>query len=371
MADYRDTGSRDRTKTKQSDRENQKHQHREQKNGPREPSAFDKRTEKLAQVLNKTDGTRSQEIGLAEVKDLRAITKAYTLRSEKQSEKTVHQYEIKANRLNQLEKTPESHAGSRHSFDIYRAAVVRDAALSAKTALTDRDRAVKSKNLPAKADAELRLSNALTVLQAYPIGERNHTDNFARDSRYQGPVENGFSRRDHSADLPKGWQEKVFDGVTRHDRPKVAILAVTGCRPAELCNSKGVHLKALENGGLEITRHGAKVNEKRGIALIKTSYSPEQVKGDRQTQYLFDLAARTKTGETIVREKGSENALSKRISNVSQREIGDRCTAYDYRHAKASRSKTEGQSRAELAKELGQRSERSPASYGKTGGCSG
>lgn len=341
----------------------------------------DERVSAVAKAIDKNPD-RDRTVTFKDIEQAREFKVLGDQRHKYQSPGTREKYESLAERLGKLEKTPEQHATNKNSFDSYRAAIVSEATRQIGPALTLRDKAVKSHNPELKARAESRIADALVVLRAYPPGEKDHRENFGRQSKFTGPREAGMGRQDAAAELKAGWQERIFDAAKAEDKGAIAVLAVTGARPTELNKiprgpnedkliqkDPGVRVKALENGWLELTRGGAKLGENRGKPEIVTRLDAKEVAADKQAGYLYDKAkeAQGQGKELVVREENPK-ALAKRIERVAEKTGDKEMSTYDYRHAFANRARNEERPLSELKEELGQRSQKSTQAYGRAGG---
>lgn len=302
----------------------------------------------------------------------------------KATPKTHAKYDALAGQLARDGKTPEQAAATKASFFTYRAAVVRDATDTGQQAArdfaaaskierdlkqqakTDKSPEMRQSLLEAgarKAEAENRLTAAAAVLQRYKPGETNRAGNLGREGYqqlYKPDAERAqsTSKRATEAALPRGWQDKIFDSAQRGDRPAVAVLSVTGARPAEV--QKGVKTQRTDDGGLKLTIKGAKCDEFRGSPSREIVLTKEQVQNDKQAAYLHKIAG--DRGGTTVKTKDSET-LSRRIAAIGDKQGLD-VSGYSFRHGFATDSRAEGQSNKEIGQQMGHRDVRSTRSYG-------
>lgn len=298
---------------------------------------------------------------------------------------TQKKYEKLAAQMFREGKKPEEIAATKASYFSYRAAVVNDAINVGKQAKIDLASASKQERtlkgqvkqnatllvreqlLDAsirKAEAKSRLTAAAQVLSRYQPGETNRAANIGRpgyQQLYKVDPERAKSTSMKSAEsmLPRGWQDRIFDAARREDRPAVAVLSISGARPAEI--QKGVKIERLENGGLKLTIRGAKADEFRGSKSRELELKPEQVQENKQASYLHKIAG--DRGGTTVKTKDSEN-LSRRLSEVGQKN-GMNVSGYSFRHAFASDARAAGKEEKEIGAAMGHRSAVSTRSYGK------
>lgn len=302
----------------------------------------------------------------------------------KATPKTHEKYDKLAGQLARDGKTPEQAAATKASFFTYRAAVVRDAtdtghqatkdyAAAAKAerelkkeAKTDKSPAMRQSLLEAgarKAEAKNRLTAAAQVLQRYKPGEKNRAGNLGREGYRQlykpdaGRAQS-TSKRATEASLPRGWQDKIFGAAQRKDRPAVAVLSVSGARPAEV--QKGVKVQRTMDGGLKLTIKGAKCDEFRGSPSREILLTKEQVQADKQAAYLHTIAG--DKGGTTVKTIDSET-LSRRIAAIGDNQ-GMNVSGYSFRHGFASDARVEGLSNKEIGTAMGHRDVRSTRNYG-------
>lgn len=161
------------------------------------------------------------------------------------------------------------------------------------------------------------------------------------------------------ATLPKaeGWQARVYEAATDAQRPAVALLWATGCRPAEV--GKGVDLVRDDKGRLLVRIPGAKVREAHSA-------------GQPVRMLLID--ENTEAGKALAAVLGAEKKrtiqrkaerLNKDFAAIRAR-IGGSASPYSMRHQVSADLKADmGQDHAEeIAAALGHRSTRSQGRYG-------
>ena len=256
----------------------------------------------LAERAGKPDRLR-REIDNGAVKEARAYVKGW---SPQVQTRTQAQYEKLTDRLQATGKTPEQAAGTKAAYYAYRAAAVHEARSELKEALTARDKAARTQDAAGRETAEDRIRNA------------------------------------------------------------VAVLALSGARPAEL--NKGVAVTRTKDG-LRFDISGAKVDDRTGRGQEKRSVSVTKEAAEKSPEGRHLLTELRRTGDTrTVTPDGSTDALSRRLGRAGERAGEQHVSAYDYRHAFADRAKADGADKGELARALGHRAEESQAAYGGAGG---
>lgn len=166
-------------------------------------------------------------------------------------------------------------------------------------------------------------------------------------------------RKSKRAVLPKGddWQARVYDAATPTQRPAVAVLWATGCRPIELEN--GVDISRNKAGALVVRIPGAKVSEKMGS-------------GQPVRALVIDES--TPAGQALAAVLGSEKQIT--VQRVADRlnkdfaairaKIGGKMSPYSMRHQVGANLKAElGPDGADkVAEALGHRTTKSQSRYG-------
>ncbi len=153
----------------------------------------------------------------------------------------------------------------------------------------------------------------------------------------------------------KGWQTDLFAQVTEKYRAAVAVLLLTGARPAELAQGVVVH---VIGDSLEITVSGAKLGAMRGQpvrTLLVTRDSPH-------AEYLAMIAGDNKV---------SVSADAKRLCDAVRKagklafpRMHGTVSPYSLRHAVASGLKAAGIDPDGIAQVLGHQATRSQQTYG-------
>ncbi len=165
--------------------------------------------------------------------------------------------------------------------------------------------------------------------------------------------------------LAPHWREEIFHSIKSvRLKDAVAILSVTGCRPAEL--EAGV-VVCVRNNHLMLRIQGVKVNPSigRGQPLRAICADTKTPWGE----YLFSRASET-SGEMTVRYDAG--GVSQRLREKS-RELWPRrktlVSAYSYRHFIGKSMKESGEGAEKIAMTLGHASDFSQTVYGRAGGA--
>jgi integrase len=277
------------------------------------------------------------------------------------SANTAGRYSATVTRMKQQGQQPE-HADCKSSFEFRRAALVHVTRANLKAGLRDIDRAKRTGDLAAANEAYCRVLAGVQTLSRYPPSTGNREQDMQRQSAYRGPrwPARSNSKREsaRAAALPADWRDRMQCAACPSDRTALAVMAITGCRPAEV---RGVKVQQDECS-LKLTIPGAKVDETRGVNVREVTLDKAML---TQTQAGRDLKAWL--GERSIRTvayRGSCEALRDRTARAAKRAGLDNVTAYTYRHAMARDLRLEGASQSEISARLGHRAERSARDYG-------
>jgi len=256
-------------------------------------------------------------------------------------------------------------ATSQSSFYRRRAALLYVCATQARNALRARDRSPFGSPERAAALAELQRLGA--VFARYPPDpDKLHATEGATygtwlDVRSQleangHHIENRSKRRGLGALIRReGWQGKLFASTPEKFQAAVAVLLLTGVRPAEL--AQGVIVRVVGDN-LEITIPGAKLGVKRGQpvrTLLVSRDSPH-------AEYLAMLA-----GDGKVTVSADAKRLCDTVRKAGKRafpRMRDTVSPYTLRHAVASALKGAGIDQDGIAQVLGHQATRSQQTYG-------
>jgi len=169
---------------------------------------------------------------------------------------------------------------------------------------------------------------------------------------------------------PADWRTKLLACVNPGDRLALAILAMTGARPAEL--KKGVLIEALEDGKLRFKILGAKVKGENGQPWRTIEDDPKIVLGDYWGSKLWKYIRKSGSKTVQIDDENVEgsHAFQDRITRATKRAGLKNVTAYSLRHQLASDLKSlvnKGDiSSIEASAALGHASERTKQHYGHT-----
>lgn len=253
-------------------------------------------------------------------------------------------------------------ARCKSSFEFRRAAVVHEARASIKQGLTDLDRARRAGDINRAADAYNLVREGLDTLRRYPPSTGSREADLQRSSSFKGPLQadpdRSNGKRGSLAGLPAGWRDKIQSEARDYDRPGLAVMALTGCRPAEVRGAK-VH---QNDGSITIEIRGAKVDDSRGIKTRAISLEKSELDQSQSGRDLQDWLGNRET--RTIKIEGTTEAFRERVSRAADRADLDQVSSYTYRHAEARELKNSGESKEEIANRLGHRSGRSQSVYG-------
>lgn len=161
------------------------------------------------------------------------------------------------------------------------------------------------------------------------------------------------------ATLPKaeGWQARIFDAATPAQRPAVALLWATGCRPAEV--EKGVDITRDKHGRLVVRIPGAKVHAGHGAGQpVRHLLIDEESDAGRALASVLGEAS-------AVTIKRAAARINKDFAAIRER-IGGKASPYSMRHQMGADLKAAfGADGAEtVAAAMGHRTTRSQGRYG-------
>lgn len=315
------------------------------------------RTEILTRAADHA-GTERRQVDVAAIRDARGHVRGWN--PDGVRKETRERYAEMLDRMDRSGQRPEAIAGTTRAYYSYRAALVHSARGELKEALTERDKAARTKDAAAQSRAESRIGTALAILERYPPGERDRESNLTRESLYHGPRQSARStgKREALESREPDWRDRLWQEIRIPDRDAVAVLALSGARPAEL--AKGIKVNRTEDS-LRFTIRGAKVDDctGRGQPERVISIPRKEAMATVEGRHLLE-SVRVPCNVSI----DNSNALTHRLGRAGERVGIVRVSPYDYRHAFASRLKEAGVGRTEIAAALGHRVERSQASYG-------
>ncbi|PQV45824.1 site-specific integrase [Paraburkholderia sp. BL21I4N1] len=278
------------------------------------------------------------------------------------SERTQGRYDQVVGQMREAGQRPED-ASCRNSFEFRRAALVHVTRTELKTALRDLDKHRRAGGVESAAEAYSRVRSGLNTLRRYPPSTGSREADMARRSVYQGPSrtdpERSNGKRSSLVGLPDDWRDTVQREVRDKDKVGVAVMALTGCRPAEV---RGVRVRQDADGTVSLTVRGAKVDEARGIESRTVIFDRDELAKVQAGRDLMDWVGSRE--QRTVSHPGTVEAFCERVSRAADRAGLHQVSAYTYRHASARDLKSAGTPRGEIAERLGHRSDRSQSVYG-------
>lgn len=169
------------------------------------------------------------------------------------------------------------------------------------------------------------------------------------------PTQRRASKRGSVPAAPD-WQARIYEAATKAQKPAVALLWATGCRPAEV--EKGVDVGRDNRGRLVVRIPGAKVHAGHGAGqpvrlLLIDEASPAGV----------ILAAILGDAKQLT-VKRAATRLNKDFADI-RRKVGGTASPYSMRHQVAADLKVSMEAE-DVAAALGHRVTRSQARYGST-----
>ena len=178
---------------------------------------------------------------------------------------------------------------------------------------------------------------------------------FDKVSKMERPAREVRQSRSKGRTLPAlSWQEQVMAASTPAQRPFVALMWATGCRPAEI--ERGVTVRRVD-GGIEIEIPGAKVTATNGAA---SPQDPDRCQKPRGLHLGVALGAR---------QEIEMSRKAKRIGNdfadIRRRTGLAAVSAYSFRHQVSADLKAAGVDKNAIAQVLGHASERTQGRYGR------
>lgn len=331
---------------------------------PRQPRAaglrLEARTAALRDRLEARADSRAADALRADVREARAHVRDWTPEKAVSSD-TADRYARAVDQMRASGQRPED-AACKSSFEFRRAAVVHEARVGIKAGLRDLDKHKRTGDLNKAAEAYSRVRGGVETLRRYPPTTGDRERDLERYSTYSGPAraeaEHSNGKRASLADLPAGWRDDVQREAADRDKPALACLSLSGCRPTEL---KGLKVRQdAERIYLDIM--GAKVDEDRGIkhrtvALDKATL-PETQAGRDLSDWLGNREVRT------LPNNGTTDAFCARVSRAADRAGHEQASAYSFRHQTARDLREAGTNAEERAAALGHRSKDSQSRYG-------
>lgn len=159
---------------------------------------------------------------------------------------------------------------------------------------------------------------------------------------------------------PASWQRIVFNAADAHQKPALAVLWATGCRPAEI--EMGVDLERTTDG-IIIRIPGAKVSETKGQPMRSVLIDP----GSEAGKALLDVMG-AETSMTV--QRTAKQVANDFTKHLKKRAGMPQVSAYSFRHQAASDLKAGEADPVKVAEALGHASVHTQKHYGskKRGG---
>lgn len=331
---------------------------------PRQPRAaglrLEARTAALRDRLEARADSRAADALRADVREARAHVRDWAPEKAVSGD-TAERYARAVSQMRESGQRPED-AACKSTFEFRRAAVVHEARSSVKGALRDLDRHKRSGDLNKAAEAYGRVRSGVETLRRYPPTTGDRERDLMRHSAYTGPAQAGAERsngmRGSLADLPADWRDDVQVAASDRDKPHLAALSLSGCRPAEL---KGLKVRQ-DDELIYLDIKGAKVDAERGIkhrtvTLDKATLAETQA-GRDLSDWLGNREVRT------LPANGTTDAFCSRVSRAADRAGHGQASAYTFRHQTARDLREAGTNAADRAAALGHRSKDSQSRYG-------
>lgn len=321
---------------------------------------LEERTAALRDRLEAHADSRAAEVLRTDVREARAHVRDWT--PEKAvSQDTADRYARAIKQMRETGQRPED-AACKASFEFRRASVVHEARTSIKDALRDLDKHKRTGDLSKAAEAYSRVRGGIETLRRYPPTTGDRERDLTRRSAYSGPAraatERSNGKRASLTDLPDSWRDDVQREAGDRDKPALACLSLSGCRPAEL---KGLKVRQdAESIYLDI--RGAKVDNDRGIKYRTVTIDKDTLADTQSGRDLSDWL-----GNRAVRtlpSNGTTNAFCSRIARAADRADHEQVSAYSFRHQTARDLRDNGANAEERAVALGHRSKDSQRVYG-------
>lgn len=159
----------------------------------------------------------------------------------------------------------------------------------------------------------------------------------------------------------EGWQEEIYSHLSEKWQPAFAIMALTGCRPAEL---DGLQIFPTENEGvLRFIIEGRKVTELAGQEWRELTIDV------RGAAYGRSLMAEIGNEPGRLEIEVTPQAITKAVTRAAQRakliRLNQTLPGYACRNAMASKMKEEGWPMDQVAAALGHSSDQCQKFYGR------
>lgn len=284
------------------------------------------------------------------------------------SEKTLAQYRAGYQRMIARGLTPEKMANTVRSFYFYRAAHVHHFASSIREELRLSDKAQRNGDQASFLEGVARIETLCSELERYrpdPSGKHlaaGKTSKWAVEAEKRkrtGIAVQSHSKRSRLRGLPVDWRERMFATSERSKyREAIAVLALTGARPAEI--ECGVSVALSVTGSLVFNiqgkkTHGGKFGQEMRVLEVLPQ-SPDAI----------FLVNRVKAhGPLMV--KADAGALSDRVRMIGKSvfpRLKECISCYVYRHQFAADLKKSGMSGVDVSAALGHCADETKRYYG-------
>lgn len=300
------------------------------------------------------------------VKQARALIQGVNAHLSASSEK---QYAAAFTRMQGAALSPEKIANTANGFYFYRAALVHHHASHVRSILNAADLAARAKMEDKWVDQVEQLKQHIIALKNYrpdPSGShmaRGLVGNWAVEAekrqRAGGKID-AHSKRVRLRGLPSDWRTQMFDGLgTSKYHTALAVLSVTGARPAEI--ALGVNVSLAADGQLVLTIQGVKTHGgKYGQESRTLTVQPET----KEAQFLVAQVRAASAPITVSAKAGS---LSDRIRVLSMKvfpKLAKPVSAYVFRHQLAADLKGSGMAPADVSAALGHSVDETKRFYG-------
>ncbi|OZB57170.1 MAG: hypothetical protein B7X35_02505 [Halothiobacillus sp. 14-56-357] len=248
----------------------------------------------------------------------------------------------------QWRKYSESHALGKRAASVLRAAWRRGNAIRIKGLLD-------THNLLALTNDRQRIVQIWRDIQALVETLQKDMGMPAYQPPAGTPRAGKNSKRKSLRGLPDDWRDQLIEQARPEDQIPLLVMALTGCRPAEL--KKGI-LVMSDWPYLAFIIHGAKVKEYAGYEQRSVAIDPQTLlcRNHELIQMLFT----SKLSVAIA----NDQSFQKRIKRLAQRLGFKNVSCYSLRHQLAADAKATGTGKTDLAKVLGHQAERTQRYYG-------
>lgn len=172
------------------------------------------------------------------------------------------------------------------------------------------------------------------------------------------------SKRESLVGLPQYWPLKIYDELTDDYKLPFLLLALTGCRPAEI--GKGIKI-FVQDELLVCIINGAKVSKTKGHTTRSLTFDSQK---NIYAKIIHNNFTQDSINEFVVRTPDGKDAKAvkkfcDKVRHTAQRKLGMKgVSAYSLRHQAASDLKYGMEDETEISKVLGHRSLTMKKHYG-------